>query len=158
MYFPLEQLRVNILYQFLFLEVLGGLCWRIYYNDVIMVTIASQITSLAIVYSTVYSGRNQRKHQSSVSLAFVRGIHWWPMNSPHKGPVTRKMFFHLITSLCSIKSQPHQYRYFHYLDKSKCDYGLKGIYFRLWWYLMNYVMLLKHRSMVSCQKGPLCHA
>ena len=53
---------------------------------------ASQITSLTIVYSTVYSGENQRKHQSSASLAFVWGIHRWPMNSPHKGPVTRKMF------------------------------------------------------------------
>ena len=46
-----------------------------HYNDVIMSTIASQITSFAIVYSTVYSGADQRKHQSSASLAFVRGIH-----------------------------------------------------------------------------------
>ena len=53
---------------------------------------ASKITSLTIVYSIVYSGANQRKHQSSLSLAFVRGIHRWPMNSPPKGPVTRKMF------------------------------------------------------------------
>ena len=53
---------------------------------------ASQITSLTIVYSTVYSGADQRKHQSSASLAFVRGIHRGPVNSPHKWPVTRKMF------------------------------------------------------------------
>ena len=53
---------------------------------------ASQITSLTIVYSTVYSGADQRKHQSSASLAFVRGIHRSLVNSPHKGPVTRKMF------------------------------------------------------------------
>ena len=52
----------------------------------------SQITSLMIVYSTVYSGIDQGKHQSSMSLAFVWGIHRWPVNSPHKGPVTRKMF------------------------------------------------------------------
>ena len=52
----------------------------------------SQITSLTIVYSTVYSGADQRIHQSSASLAFVRWIHRWPVNSPHKGPVTRKMF------------------------------------------------------------------
>ena len=45
-----------------------------HYNDVIMSTIASQITSLAIVYSTVYSDADQRKHKSSASLAFVRGI------------------------------------------------------------------------------------
>ena len=62
-----------------------------HYGDVIMSTIASQITSLTIVYSTVYSGADQRKHQSSASLAFVWGIHRWPVNSPHKGPVTRKM-------------------------------------------------------------------
>ena len=61
-------------------------------NDVILGTIASQITSLAIVYSTVYSGADQIKHQSSASLAFVREIHRGPMNSPHKWPVTRKMF------------------------------------------------------------------
>ena len=53
---------------------------------------ASQIASLTIVYSTVYSGADQRKHQSSASLAFVRGIHRGPVNSPHKWPVTRKMF------------------------------------------------------------------
>ena len=122
-----------------------------------MSTVASQITSLMIVYSTVYSGADQRKHQSSTGLhernspvtgkfpsqrasnaenvsiwwrhhafilhwwsgqkleeqtvilshtyasyllhigikaplAFVRGIHQWPVNSPHKGPATRKMF------------------------------------------------------------------
>ena len=61
------------------------------YCDVIMSTMESQITSLTIVYSTVYSGSDRRKHQSSASLAFVRGIHRWPPNSPHKGPVTRKM-------------------------------------------------------------------
>ena len=54
--------------------------------------IASQITSLAIVCSTVNSCTYQRKHQSSASLAFVRGIHWRPVNSPHKWPVTPKIF------------------------------------------------------------------
>ena len=58
---------------------------------VIMNAMASQITSLTIVYSTVYSVADQRKHQSPASLAFVRGIHRWPVHSPHKGPVTRKM-------------------------------------------------------------------
>ena len=63
-----------------------------HYNDVIVSVMASQITSLTIVYLTVYSGTDQRQHQSPASLAFVRGIHRWPVNSPHKGPVTRKMF------------------------------------------------------------------
>ena len=53
---------------------------------------ASQITSLTIVYSAVYSDANQRKYQSSASLAFERGIHRGPVNSPHKWPVPRKMF------------------------------------------------------------------
>ena len=63
-----------------------------HYNDVIMGVMASQITSLTIVYSTVYLGADQRKDQSSASLAFVLGIHRWLVNSPHEGPVTRKMF------------------------------------------------------------------
>ena len=63
-----------------------------HYRDAIMGAMASQITSLTIVYSTVYSGADQRKHHSSVSLAFVREIHRWPVNFPHKGPVTREMF------------------------------------------------------------------
>ena len=88
------------------------------HSDVIMDAMASQITSLTIVYSTVYSGADQRKHQSFASLAFVRGIHRSPVNPPHKGPVTRKTFpfddvimswlgachicVHLYTSWCAI--------------------------------------------------------
>ena len=63
-----------------------------HYGDVIMGAITSQITSLAIVCSTIYSDADHRKHQSSASLAFVRGIHRGPVNFPHKWPVTRKMF------------------------------------------------------------------
>ena len=63
-----------------------------YYSDVIMGAMASQITCLTIVYSAVYSGADSRKHQSSASLAFVGGINRWAVNSPHKWPVTRKMF------------------------------------------------------------------
>ena len=63
-----------------------------HYGGVLMGAIASQITSLTIVYSTVYSDADQRKHQGSASLAFVWGIHRGPVNSPHKWPVTRNMF------------------------------------------------------------------
>ena len=63
-----------------------------HYDDVIMTMLASQITSLPVVCSIVYSDVNQRKHQSSASLAFVREIHRGPVNFPHKWPVTRKMF------------------------------------------------------------------
>ena len=63
-----------------------------HYNDVIMGAIAPQITSPTIVYSSVYSGADQKKHQSSASVAFVWGIHRWPVDSPHKWPVTWKMF------------------------------------------------------------------
>ena len=57
-----------------------------------MTAFASQITSLTVVYSTVYSAEDQRKHQSSASLVFVQGIHRGAVNFPHKWPVTRKMF------------------------------------------------------------------
>ena len=63
-----------------------------HYNDVIMGVIEFQITSLTSVYSIVYSGVDQRKHQSSASLAFVWGIHLGPVNSLRKWPITRKMF------------------------------------------------------------------
>ena len=63
-----------------------------HYGDAIMGVIASQITSLVIVCSTVHSDADQRKHQSSASLAFVQGIHWGPVNSLHKWAVMRKMF------------------------------------------------------------------
>ena len=79
---------------------------QMHYDDVKMGAIASLITSLTTVYSTVYSDADQRKHQSSASLAFVWGIHRGPMNSPafvwgihrepvnspHKWPVTRDNF------------------------------------------------------------------
>ena len=63
-----------------------------HYDDVTMGGMASHITSLTILYSIVYSGADQRKHQSPASLAFVRGIHRGPVISPHKWPVTGKRF------------------------------------------------------------------
>ena len=88
-------------------EVQGGQKDHTYlhYDDVIMSEIASQITSLTIVYSTVLSGADQSKHQSSVSLAFVWEIHRWPVNFPHKWPVTRKIFpfddVIMVTNFCN---------------------------------------------------------
>ena len=77
-----------------------------HYRDAIMDGIASQITSLAIVSWTVYADADQRKHLSSASLAFLWGIRRWPVNSPHRWPITWKMFpfddvimYHDITDL-----------------------------------------------------------
>ena len=69
-------------------NIFRGCCRCCHYSDVIMSPIASPIASLTIVYSTVYSDADQRKHQSPASLAFVRGIHRRPVN--HKWPVTRE--------------------------------------------------------------------
>ena len=75
-----------------------------HYNDVIMTTMASQITSLTIVYSIVYSDKDQRKHLSSASLAFMWGIVWrlaspnhhqqwqWPCGINDWLPSMRKVF------------------------------------------------------------------
>ena len=88
---------------------LGSICFLLevsghHYIDVIMTTMASQITSPTVVYSTVYSDADQRKHQSSASLAFVWGIHrdgWIPHT---KGHLLGKCF-HLMTSSCYIRTQ-----------------------------------------------------
>ena len=84
--------------------------YPLHYGDIIMGSMASQLTSLSIVYPTVYSDTDQRKHQSSASLVFVLGIQRWPVNSPHKGPVTRKMFpvDDVFMIRCKIRWLPHQ--------------------------------------------------
>ena len=64
----------------------------IHYSDAIINVKVSQMTGVSIVFSTVYLGTYQRKHHSSASLAFVRVIHWWPVDSPHKGSLKRKVF------------------------------------------------------------------
>ena len=61
---------------------------RMHHNDVTLSIMASRITD----NSTVCLGLHKRKHQSMCYRPFVRGIHRWPMDSPHKGPVTRKAF------------------------------------------------------------------
>ena len=76
-----------------------------HYGDVLIGAMASQMNRLTIVYSIFFPGADQRKHQCSTSLAFVRGIHRWSVNSPHKGLLTRKMFpFDDVIMVRSIKS------------------------------------------------------
>ena len=74
----------------------------IHYSDVIMTMMASQITSLTVVYSTVYPGADQRKHQSSASLAFVWGIHRGRRWIPRTKGQLRGQYFHLMTSSWNI--------------------------------------------------------
>ena len=66
--------------------------WKTFFNysDVIKSAMASQITGVSLVCTTVCLGADQRKDQSSALLVFVGGIQRWPVGSPHKGPVTRK--------------------------------------------------------------------
>ena len=78
-----------------------------HYDDVIMTMLASQSTSLMVVYSIVYSGVNQGKHQSPAPLAFVREIHRGPVNFPHKWPVTRKMFPFDDVIMCTLSWSTH---------------------------------------------------
>ena len=75
-----------------YLKISFAITFQWHYNNVVMSEMVTQITSVSIAWSTISSGAHQRKHQSYASLAFVRGIHRWPANSPHKRPVTRKMF------------------------------------------------------------------
>ena len=83
--------------RYLWEELISGFTGHTYspiqhHGDVIMSEMAFQITGVSIVCSSVCSDEDQRKHQSSPSLAFVRGIHRGPSEFPHKGPETRKMF------------------------------------------------------------------
>ena len=117
-----------------------------HYDDVINTMMASQITSLTIVYSTVYSGAYQRKHQSSALLAFVRGIHRRPVNSPHKWPVRRKMFpLDDVIIACSKQQQRWVQSSPYHLPILGCIYFRKhkyNIYYSFWhfstpkWYQM----------------------
>ena len=69
-----------------------------------MGAMACPITGVSIVYSTIWSGADQRKHQSSASLSFLMRIHQWPVNSLRNRPVTRKMFL-FDTSSCPCQEQ-----------------------------------------------------
>ena len=73
--------------------------YGMHYGDAIMGMMASKITSLTIIYSTIYSGADQRKHQSSASLAFEReftGDRWIPRTNGQQ----RGKCLHLVTSSC----------------------------------------------------------
>ena len=63
--------------------------YQTHYSDVMSATV-SQITGVSLVCINLCSDPDQRKHQSSAWLAFERGIHRWPVDTPNKGPVTRK--------------------------------------------------------------------
>ena len=93
----------------------NGMC---HYSDVIMGAIASQITSLTIIYSTVYSGAYQRKHQSSASLAFMReftGHRWIPRTNGQ----WRGKSFHLMASPWRPETiQRTGYFAFHYFSRT----------------------------------------
>ena len=101
-----------------------------HYIGVMMGTMASQITILAIVYSTVYSSADHRKHQSSASPAFVWGIHRRPVNSPHKWPVTRKMFpfddFINARYICRYRDQQVQVSYVYERDTWSVNFSYYG--------------------------------
>ena len=72
-----------------------------HYSDITMSLMASDITSISTVCWTFsFILVHIKIHQSSATLAFVGGIHWWPVVSPYKGPVTRK-YYYLMTSSCS---------------------------------------------------------
>ena len=99
----LRVLIITLLYSHIKLLCFAHIIQGFYhYTDVIMSAMASSITGVLIVYSAVFSGSDQRKYQGSVSLSFERGIHRWPLNSPH-GPVTRTIFpFDDVNMYCQI--------------------------------------------------------
>ena len=100
---------------------------------------ASHITGISIVYSTVCSGKDQRKHQSSASLAFVRGIHRWPVISRTKGHWHGKCF-HLMTSSCELfpLAENHALQWRHHERDGVSNQSTAS------WLILN--RLFRHRS------------
>ena len=118
-----------------------------HYDDVIMTMLASQITSLMVVYSIVYSGVNQRKHQSSASLAFVREIHRGPVNFPHKWPVTRKMFpFDDVIMECGITHTAQQRNHSRQVHKT---HTMDMLWEKFQWILPLYMKPISFQSKAS---------
>ena len=111
-----------------------------HYGEVIMNAMASQITGVSIAQPFVRA-QIKKIHQSSASLAFERGIHWWPLDSLHKGPVTQKIFpfddvimlWHSLTRYACARLAKHyiliawvsdldSFPYVHHFEKAHCDY------------------------------------
>ena len=124
-------------------------CFKVsHYNDVIMSAIISQITSLTIVYSTIYSGTEQRKHGSSASLAFVWGIHRWPVNSPYKRPVTWKMLpFDDVIMACDMDTT---------LVNNEINAGVGSDIFFQHIFLFP-VLSVRHIQILTQELGPISH-
>ena len=122
-----------------------------HYSDVIMDAIASQITSLTIVYSTVYSGADQRKHRSSASLAFVRGIHRWPVNSPRKWPVTLKMF--PFDDVIMDKISQNLFQSMIHIWNGNKNYNFRNCMDHCLWQLLGWLAYLLRLWHILCKAG-----
>ena len=117
------------------------------YSDVIMSAMAYYITSLTIVHSTVYSGADK----SPASLAFVRGIHRWPVNSPHKGRASNEEKFSfddviMATRLIGFRYVCHRW----FSSKMLCE--LKPILRKLYGKQLIFVMPSRFLKMKMHQK------
>ena len=108
-----------------------------------MGAMASHNTRLAIVYTTVHSATDQRKHQSSTSLAFVRGIHRWPVNYPHKWPVTRKMFPFDDVIMCSAKIKNKRWSFSHVIVFTCIWHTNWSMKFFMLWFSLNMCKYLR---------------
>ena len=125
-------------------------------RDVTMSIMASQITSILIICFTVCADADKKKHQSSASLAFVRGIHQWPVNSFHKGPLTpnRCLFADLVMFLAL------KWLFVNKAKQNKTDQMHRlnwNIQFNVWISWAKYVNKLFCLWWVLCWTGNLEH-
>ena len=113
-----------------------------HYIEVIMTMMASQITSL-----TVVSSADQRKQQSSASLAFVRGIHRGPVNSPHKWPVTWKIF--PFDDVIMLWTWIHTCVNVYFLEVPAALFSSFGLHWYMTWFQFEWVRVTtKWRSLI----------
>ena len=126
-----------------------------HYSNVTMSTMASQITNLMIVHSTIYSGTNQRKHHSSTSLVFVRKIHRWPVNSPHEGPVMRKMFPFDYVIIANLFSHTQLFHWRSVEKHSRRIWVKKWT--ESWWHNQNKIMHNRTIFLMTSSSGNFFH-
>ena len=124
--------------------------WSNYhYNDVIISAMTSQITSLTIVYSTVYSGADQRKHQPSGSLAFVRGIHRWPASNAENVSIWWR--HHVVKTTTLLLISPTAMCYLQIIKSYTCQFHRK---FK--WLTLNPCCTRSSRNLNNTNQSVMC--
>ena len=129
-------------------------------DDVILSTMAYQITGVWSVYSTICPGGDGRKDQSSASMALVRGNHWESTNSPHKGPVTREMFpFDAVIINAALTERTYEFDVLREIVlRASAPRGLAALFYRMSDVVLQVTYSLHLSFIVRTACSFICHS